>query len=73
MEYFEYLKALSAGIKNEILRGKSLEYTTEEYSLKYKFPGLLVKDMVDNNGLSLHNGNIRKLYNYFVQMSVKTR
>lgn len=68
-EYYEYLKTLSDGIGNEILKGTSFEDIKREYSLENKFPSLLVKDMVNNDGLSLHNGNIKNLYDYFVNMS----
>ncbi len=73
LEYYTYLKDLSEGIKNEVSGGKSLEDITREYSLKNRFPDLLNKDMVSNDGSSLHNGNIEKLYNYFTRMQVKSQ
>ena len=67
-EYYEYLKVLSEGIRDEITRGNTFDNITEKFSLRSKFPGLVNKDMISNDGSSLHESNIKKLCNYFAQL-----
>ncbi len=64
-QYLNYINTLWEGIKFEVANKKSLNETKKKFSLENKFLDLVVKDMKSDNGSSLHNGNVEKLWNLF--------
>lgn len=59
--YKDYIVKLWLGIREWVIKGKTPEEIKKEFSLKSKFPELAEKDMTNQNGNSLHNGNIDKI------------
>ena len=64
-QYLNYINTLWEGIKFEVANTKSLNETKKKFSLENKFSDLVTKDMKSDNGSSLHNGNVEKLWNLF--------
>jgi glyoxylase-like metal-dependent hydrolase (beta-lactamase superfamily II) len=68
-EYLDYISTLWEGIKFEIASKTSLDEIKRKFSLENKFPNLVAKDMISDNGSSLHNGNIEKLWSLFKEQN----
>jgi glyoxylase-like metal-dependent hydrolase (beta-lactamase superfamily II) len=64
IEYRDYIETLVSEVKSSIDREESIDSIMNRLNLKDVFPLLAAKDVKSSNGSSLHEGNIKKLWEY---------